>query len=97
MPDPDPIQLIRQEQADNRADFAKKGESQKRKEALQQQFVGTYLGPNADQDVGVVQIEGSAQTVPCEVITNGAITEGDRVLVSFPKGSRIGFLTAMPS
>lgn len=86
----DPLKLIANRQADNRQAFAERVLAQKETELTQQQFMGTYLGNDADQGVAFVEIKG--EQIPCESITSGLLTAGQNVIVTIPSGAKLGII-----
>lgn len=91
----DVLQLLRQEQADNRQQFANQRKAQQEAAENQQTWSGTYLGTNAEQQVVVVVLDNGTE-LPCQSITSGSIKPGQRVQVTLPPGAAIGFVDAMP-
>lgn len=81
-----PLDLIRQQQADNRLLAAQAAQQQARAEAAQQPTY-TYLGTNAETGMGVVQANGGGEAVQGKLITNGSIKPGQAVQVAGSGGS----------
>jgi hypothetical protein len=75
-------QLLRQQQANNRASYAKKLKAQVELENSQQQFSGRILGGNADGGAIMVQLADGG-IVACQAITNGFLKPGQNAIVTF--------------
>jgi membrane protein implicated in regulation of membrane protease activity len=88
------LQLLRQEQADNRQRFAQKQKAADEAKQAQQQYAGAYLGKNANNNAGLVLLDGSSSPIECEILSDRLIPAGRRVMVSLPDGASKGFIDA---
>lgn len=94
MTSPDPLELIQQRQADNRAAYARQVVANQ--QAMQsQQLLGEYAGVDADQGVILLQTADGG-TVPCESLTSGQIVAGRTIAVSIPISSTSGMISGRP-
>jgi len=66
-----PIQLLRNQQADNRAMFAQ-SQARARQAEDSSALTGRILGGNADTGQTMVQLD-RGDVIPCRSITNGAL------------------------
>lgn len=90
----DVLQLLRQEQADNRSRFARKQKEAEEAKQSQQQFAGTFLGKDANSNTGLVLLDGSSSPIQCDVLSDREIAKGRRVMVTLPDGASRGFIDA---
>lgn len=91
---PNPLQLIREQQAMNRLDYAKKQRSQQESDDAQQQLTGRILGGNAEQNATMVQLDGGG-IVPCQSVTSGGLKAGSSAIVTL-NGSK-AWVDGMPN
>lgn len=77
----DVLQLLAEQQANNRAEFAQGLQAKARVEASRkQQQAGANLGFNADQGVAIVNVDGNP--VPAASLTSGLFKPGQAVVIS---------------
>lgn len=89
-----PLQLIREQQAMNRLDYAKKQQAQRDADDAQQQMTGRVLGGNAEQNAVMVQLDGGG-VVPCQSVTSGNLKAGSSAIVTL-NGSK-AWVDGMPN
>lgn len=88
------LDLLRQEQADNRQRFAQKQKAAEEAKQAQQQFAGTYLGKDANSNMGLVLLDGGGSPIPCEILSDRLIKLRSKVMVTLPDGASKGFIDA---
>ena len=94
----DVLQLLAKQRAENRAEFARKIQTERETQENQQQFTGTVIGKDANNGgLVLVKLDGSATYIPCESTTSGFLKPGQQVLVTLPAGSSKGFIGGMPA
>lgn len=76
---PNPIQLLREQQATNRFNYAQA--EQARRTETESNLSGRVLGCNAETGRTMVQLD-SGGIVPCRSITSGALKAGASAIVT---------------
>lgn len=89
---PNPLVLIQNRQAANRAAFAQKQEAYQRSQ--ESQLTGRILGTNAETGRVEVRLD-SGGILPCKTITNGNLKVNSSAIISL-NGST-AWVDAMPS